>query len=210
MLVLPTGQIFVAFCGLTGTPQIYSPSESPNPAWAPRISSIPSTLTAGGTFLITGTQFNGLSQGAMYGDNAILLRLSRVNVYLRLPSSSASGIAWTRKHHRSRPRERGSGGVAEQSDPMHVSGGNAKSLDWQPITHRSVVPSSIHRARSPNTRHSDSSAQLGSNWSTDLGGSCHTHRAFNSPFARRRESCGMTRDSGSVGIPLAAKKYRAK
>ena len=61
----PTGQVFVTFCGPQSIlPQIYTPSGGPNPAWAPTISSAPSTLIAGTTYSISGTQFNGLSQGA--------------------------------------------------------------------------------------------------------------------------------------------------
>jgi hypothetical protein len=68
LLVLPTGQIFMTSCGFTGLPQIYTPSRAPHPSWAPTISYVPSTLVAGEKYSISGTQFNGLSQGAMYGD----------------------------------------------------------------------------------------------------------------------------------------------
>lgn len=49
MLVLPTGQIFVTFCGGAGQPQIYTPSGQPSQSWAPVISVFPSTLVAGTT-----------------------------------------------------------------------------------------------------------------------------------------------------------------
>ncbi|HEX8817619.1 MAG TPA: hypothetical protein VF753_19160, partial [Terriglobales bacterium] len=35
----------------------------------PTIASVPHTLKPGSSYLISGTQFNGLSQGAMYGDD---------------------------------------------------------------------------------------------------------------------------------------------
>jgi hypothetical protein len=69
MLVLPTGQILLGTCGAGPSP-IYTPSGSPDPAWAPTISSVPAALAPGATYQISGTQFNGLSQGAMYGDDA--------------------------------------------------------------------------------------------------------------------------------------------
>ena len=42
----------------------------PNPAWAPTIASFPDLVNAGGTYGISGTQFNGLSQAVAYGDDA--------------------------------------------------------------------------------------------------------------------------------------------
>lgn len=103
MLVLPTGQIFVTSCGFTGLPQIYTPSGSPNPAWAPTISSVPSTLASGATYSISGTQFNGLSQGAMYGDEAQqatnypLVRITNLATkhvfYCRTHDHSTMGVA---------------------------------------------------------------------------------------------------------------------
>ena len=103
MLELPTGQIFVTACGFTGLPQIYSPSGNPNPVWAPAISSVPSTLAAGTTYSIGGTQFNGLSQGAMYGDegqqytNYPLVRITNSATkhvfYCRTHDHSTMGVA---------------------------------------------------------------------------------------------------------------------
>jgi hypothetical protein len=72
MLVLPTGQILVGLCNPNtgaGPPLIYTPSGSPNPAWAPTISAVPTQLVAGSTYQLSGTQLNGLTQGAMYGDD---------------------------------------------------------------------------------------------------------------------------------------------
>jgi hypothetical protein len=79
MLVLPTGQILhlvsdgVNFAvPMTTDVEVYTPNGSPNPAWAPTILSVPGTLTRGGGFVIKGTQFNGLSAGADYGDDATM------------------------------------------------------------------------------------------------------------------------------------------
>ncbi len=67
-LVLPTGQILAVE---TDTPNVwvYNPSGNPNPAWAPVINTHPSVVSRGFTYQLTGTQFNGLSQGAAYGDD---------------------------------------------------------------------------------------------------------------------------------------------
>jgi hypothetical protein len=63
-LALPTGQVL-----LTGTftnDFVYTPVGGPQASWRPTIQSI--TPASDGTFTLTGTQLNGLSQGASYGD----------------------------------------------------------------------------------------------------------------------------------------------
>ena len=50
--------------------EIYVPKGAPNSAWAPTITSVPSSVTRGKSYTIQGTQFNGMSQGAAYGDDA--------------------------------------------------------------------------------------------------------------------------------------------
>ena len=49
--------------------EVYTPTGSPNPAWAPTVSSVPTTLSLGNSYQVSGTQLNGLSQGAAYGDD---------------------------------------------------------------------------------------------------------------------------------------------
>ncbi len=69
LLVLPTGQILRTDDSSTDI-EIYTPSGSPNAAWAPTIATFPSTISPGGTNNpISGTQFNGLSQAVSYGDD---------------------------------------------------------------------------------------------------------------------------------------------
>ncbi len=67
MLMLPTGQVLVT--DGSDTVQIYTANGKPMPGLAPTISSVPSTLTHGTTYAISGTQFNGASQTNMYGDD---------------------------------------------------------------------------------------------------------------------------------------------
>ena len=66
MLVLPTGQVLYT----TGGNQlaVYTPVGSPATAWKPTISSV--VDNGDGTFTLTGTQLNGISEGAFYGDDA--------------------------------------------------------------------------------------------------------------------------------------------
>jgi hypothetical protein len=66
-LVLPNGQILVT--DFTNTAEVYSPVGSPKAAWAPTISSPPKVVARNGSYTLSGTQFNGLTQGAYYGDD---------------------------------------------------------------------------------------------------------------------------------------------
>ena len=68
MLVLPTGQIF--FTDGSTDVELFTGPGAPNPAWAPVISSVPAKLAPGKTYKISGVGFNGMSQGAAYGDDA--------------------------------------------------------------------------------------------------------------------------------------------
>jgi len=68
MLLLPTGQVLVS--NGTNNLQVYTPAGSPSASWKPTIISFPATMLSGNTYIITGTQFNGLSQACSYGDDA--------------------------------------------------------------------------------------------------------------------------------------------
>jgi hypothetical protein len=66
MLVLPNGDLLLT----TSDSQLweYTPTGSPNSAWAPNITNI--TPSGFNTFTVTGTQLTGLSAGSSYGDDA--------------------------------------------------------------------------------------------------------------------------------------------
>jgi hypothetical protein len=66
-LELPTGQLL--FSDFSQDVEIFTPKGTYNQAWQPTITSVPSTITHGQSYEATGTQFNGLSQGAAYGDD---------------------------------------------------------------------------------------------------------------------------------------------
>jgi len=66
-VVLPNGQILMTDGGYM--PEVYSPTGSPSGSWAPVIATAPPVVIAGDTYQISGTQFNGLSEGADYGDD---------------------------------------------------------------------------------------------------------------------------------------------
>lgn len=67
MLLLPTGQVM--FTDFSSDIEVYTPAGAPQNSWRPAITSVPSTVTEGETYKISGTQFNGLTQGAAYGDD---------------------------------------------------------------------------------------------------------------------------------------------
>ena len=57
LMILPTGQILI------GGSAVYNSTGTYKAAWQPTISSVPATVTRGQSYQISGTQFNGLSQG---------------------------------------------------------------------------------------------------------------------------------------------------
>jgi hypothetical protein len=67
-LLLPTGEVL--YSNNSSTISMYKPDGSPKAAWKPTISSAPTDLVHGHTYLLSGTQFNGLSQACSYGDDA--------------------------------------------------------------------------------------------------------------------------------------------
>ena len=96
MLLLPTGQILVT----DGTPdvEIYTSVGNPDPSWAPSIVSIPQTLTRGTTVTVSGTQFNGLSQGAAYGDDA---QMATNYPLVRVTNHATGHVAYFKTHNHS-------------------------------------------------------------------------------------------------------------
>ncbi|MGC2694612.1 MAG: hypothetical protein WA738_02365 [Candidatus Angelobacter sp.] len=96
MLVLPTGQVL--FTDGSGDVEIYTSTGTFNFVWRPTINSYPSNITIGASwYQILGTQLNGLSQGAMYGDDA----QSATNYPLVRITNNATGhvfYAFTHNH----------------------------------------------------------------------------------------------------------------
>ena len=65
MLVLPSGQVLAG--NYNSQLYVYTPSGSPQAAWKPTISSV---VPKGSNFTLSGTQLNGMSAGASFGDDA--------------------------------------------------------------------------------------------------------------------------------------------
>jgi len=93
MLELPTGQIL--FTDFSQDVEIYTPSGSPCAGCAPAITSVAASLTHGSlNNVIKGTQFNGMSQGAAYGDDA----QSATNYPLVRITDSTGKVVYCRTH----------------------------------------------------------------------------------------------------------------
>ena len=97
MVVLPNGGHVLH---TDGTPDVemYIPKGAANPAWAPVVTSYPHTITFGGSYTFKGTQLNGMSQGAAYGDDAQsasnfpLVRVSLNGFTYYLPTKNFSNM----------------------------------------------------------------------------------------------------------------------
>ncbi len=97
LMVLPTGEILV------GGFAVYASTGTYQASWAPTISSAPSSVTRGQSYQIGGTQFNGLSQAAAFGDefetqtNYPLVRITNTATghvfYARTHDHSTMGVA---------------------------------------------------------------------------------------------------------------------
>src|SRR6202023_4012632 len=97
MLCLPTGQIL--FTDGSTDVEVYTPSGTFNIVWQPTINSYPSNITVGASwYQILGTQLNGLSQGAAYGDDA----QSATNYPLvRITNNATGHVLYARTHDHS-------------------------------------------------------------------------------------------------------------
>ncbi len=64
LLLLPTGKVLNSCYSVS----IYTPDGSPDPTWAPTITSVPTDLIPGVDYKVFGTQLNGRSTACSYGD----------------------------------------------------------------------------------------------------------------------------------------------
>ncbi|HEV7610530.1 MAG TPA: hypothetical protein VGO37_01495 [Steroidobacteraceae bacterium] len=94
-LVLPTGQILLTDFY---TVSLYTPKKGYDEEWAPRIESAPETVRPGGSYVISGHMFNGMSQGAAYGDDS----QSATNYPLvRITNKKTGHVFYSRTHDHS-------------------------------------------------------------------------------------------------------------
>ena len=100
LLLLPTGQIL--FSAQSPEIYVYTPDGMPEPEWKPAITDCPRRFSPGGTFTLSGTQLNGLSQAVGYGDdysaatNYPIVRIEAMGGavrYCRTAGHSTMGVA---------------------------------------------------------------------------------------------------------------------
>ncbi len=94
MLVTADGTVLLTH---VNTPQMwfYIPAGTYKTKWRPTITSCPATVELGSTYTVSGTQFNGLSQGAAFGDDA----QSATNYpIVRIQNKSTSHYFFERSH----------------------------------------------------------------------------------------------------------------
>src|SRR5450631_560643 len=94
LMVLPTGEVLVG----GGTTQTYTSSGTYQTSWAPTTSTSPSTVARGSTYPISGTQFNGLSQAASFGDE---LETATNYPLVRITNNSTHHVFYARTHDHS-------------------------------------------------------------------------------------------------------------
>lgn len=96
LLVLPTGQVLET--DGTQDVEIYTPAGAPDRSIAPAITAVPSSLTHGNTYIISGVRFNGASQANAYGDDA----QSATNYPLvRITNNATGHVFYARTHDHS-------------------------------------------------------------------------------------------------------------
>jgi len=93
-LVLPSGQLL--FADLSTDVEVFTPKGSYVDAWKPTITSVPSTITHGQTYTVKGTQFNGFSQGAAYGDD---FQDATNFPLVRITNNSSSHVFYAKTHN---------------------------------------------------------------------------------------------------------------
>jgi uncharacterized repeat protein (TIGR01451 family) len=100
-LLLPTGEaLLIAYNqAATADLQLYSNGGSPQNAWRPAITSAPANVNAGNTYGISGTLFNGFSEGASYGDDA---QMSTNYPLVRIINHATGHVFYARTHDHSR------------------------------------------------------------------------------------------------------------
>jgi hypothetical protein len=91
LLTVPTGKVL--FSSHSGTVAVYTPDGAPNNKWRPVITSCPTVLQPGNSYLISGQQFNGLSQACYYGDDATMATNYPL---VRLTNNSAGWVTFCR------------------------------------------------------------------------------------------------------------------
>jgi hypothetical protein len=98
-LLLPNGQVL--FSNQSSKVTAYTPDGAPDPSWKPVITAVPLIMALGHHYLLSGRQFNGLSQACFYGDDSTMatnypvarLEQGAKVIYCRTARHSTMGVA---------------------------------------------------------------------------------------------------------------------
>jgi hypothetical protein len=93
LILLPTGQVL--HTDGSSTAAIYTPDGSPDPAWRPSITSVPTALHPGSTHTLHGRQINGLSQAVIYGDEGAMATNYPI---VQLTDTATATVTYCRTH----------------------------------------------------------------------------------------------------------------
>ena len=118
MLVLPTGEILWTDFGNVW---VFHPNGHPQPEWAPQIASVPTDITRGKSYVVSGFNFNGFSQGAAYGDDS---QAATNYPLVRITNRITLNVYYARTHDHSTMAVAYSGGVFTNFDlPKNMESG---------------------------------------------------------------------------------------
>jgi hypothetical protein len=96
LILLPTGQVL--HTNGSSTVAIYTPDGAPDPSWKPSITSVPTALLPGHTYVLHGRQINGLSQAVIYGDEGAMATNYPI---VRLVNTGTGNVVYCRTHDHS-------------------------------------------------------------------------------------------------------------
>jgi hypothetical protein len=94
-LVLPTGQILLTDFSYVS---VYNPAGTYNEAWAPQVLFAPDHVSPGGSYVVEGFLFNGVSQGAYYGDD---VQAATNYPLVRIKNKATGHVFYSRTHDHS-------------------------------------------------------------------------------------------------------------
>jgi hypothetical protein len=96
LILLPTGDVLHTN-GSTSV-AIYTPDGALDPMWKPTITSVPSALHPGQTYVLHGRQINGLSQAVIYGDEGAMATNYPI---VQLTNTATNAVVYCRTHDHS-------------------------------------------------------------------------------------------------------------
>jgi hypothetical protein len=95
MLILPTGEVlWTDFANVW----VFRHGGRPKHEWEPQITSVPTKITRGQSYVVSGFNFNGFSQGAAYGDD---VQAATNYPLLRMTNRVTGNVYYARTHDHS-------------------------------------------------------------------------------------------------------------